>query len=304
MGYVDRFMSSSSSSSNDSSSCHKKVVAEAKRDATIYQLVAISALFLAAKQSDKLSMIDAEILVRVSHGSYSVQEILAMENTLLDALQWRLCGPTSLSVAYHAIALLAKVVDRKQQQQRRGSSSTAPGSSGSSSNRQRISSVIDFTRLQIELAISDYATSVLRNPSTIALASILNSMELLDFTSQEKRSFGRALTDWTNLNSHSEEVDDTRMELHQVFDRQSNDVMSRANAATASSSSSSRSSNKKKDSSSFYSTVSSSRSPVEVSEFTPRSSTSTRRKKSRRRKQEPSPTCVDALNFEKLRLEP
>ena len=303
MGYVDRFMSSSSS--NDSSSCHKKVVAEAKRDATIYQLVAISALFLAAKQSDKLSMIDAEILVRVSHGSYSVQEILAMENTLLDALQWRLCGPTSLSVAYHAIALLAKVVDRKQQQQqqRRGSSSTAPGSSGSSSNRQRISSVIDFTRLQIELAISDYATSVLRNPSTIALASILNSMELLDFTPQEKRSFGRALTDWTNLNSHSEEVADTRMELHQVFDRQSNDVMSRANAATASSSSS-RSSNKKKDSSSFYSTVSSSRSPVEVSEFTPRSSTSTRRKKPRRRKQEPSPTCVDALNFEKLRLEP
>lgn len=302
MGYVDRFMSSSSSSSNDSSSCHKKVVAEAKRDATIYQLVAISALFLAAKQSDKLSMIDAEILVRVSHGSYSVQEILAMENTLLDALQWRLCGPTSLSVAYHAIALLAKVVDRKQQQQRRGSSSTALGS-GSSSNRQRISSVIDFTRLQIELAISDYATSVLRNPSTIALASILNSMELLDFTPQEKRSFGRALTDWTNLNSHSEEVADTRMELHQVFDRQSNDVMSRANAATASSSSS-RSSNKKKDSSSFYSTVSSSRSPVEVSEFTPRSSTSTRRKKPRRRKQEPSPTCVDALNFEKLQLEP
>ena len=298
MGYVDRFMSSSSS--NDSSSCHKKVVAEAKRDATIYQLVAISALFLAAKQSDKLSMIDAEILVRVSHGSYSVQEILAMENTLLDALQWRLCGPTSLSVAYHAIALLAKVVDRKQQQQRRGSSSTAPGSS---SNKQRISSVIDFTRLQIELAISDYATSVLRNPSTIALASILNSMELLDFTSQEKRSFGRALTDWTNLNSHSEEVADTRMELHQVFDRQSNDVMSRANAATASSSSS-RSSNKKKDSSSFYSTVSLSRSSVEVSEFTPRSSTSTRRKKPRRRKQEPSPTCVDALNFEKLRLEP
>jgi len=250
-------------------------------------------------------MIDAEILVRVSHGSYSVQEILAMENTLLDALQWRLCGPTSLSVAYHAIALLAKVVDRKQQQQqqRRGSSSTAPGSSGSSSNKQRISSVIDFTRLQIELAISDYATSVLRNPSTIALASILNSMELLDFTPQEKRSFGRALTDWTNLNSHSEEVADTRMELHQVFDRQSNDAMSRANAATASSSSS-RSSNKTKDSSSFYSTVSLSRSSVEVSEFTPRSSTSTRRKKPRRRKQEPSPTCVDVLNFEKLQLEP
>mmetsp|Transcript_30629 Transcript_30629/g.64796 ORF Transcript_30629/g.64796 Transcript_30629/m.64796 type:complete len:86 (+) Transcript_30629:307-564(+) len=81
MSYVDRFMSSTSNNNNNK--IHAKV-AEAKRDATIYQLVAIASLFLAAKQSDKLSTIDANVLVCVSHGSYSAREIIDMESTILE----------------------------------------------------------------------------------------------------------------------------------------------------------------------------------------------------------------------------
>eukprot|EP01082_Thalassiosira_pseudonana_P014813 g13376.t1 g13376 contig8:549345-549707(+) len=95
-----------------------------------------------------------------------------MEDEVLVALGWRLSDPTALGFANHAIALLGKVV--------------VCGSSRSKTS-SRISSVVDFTRLQIELAICDYRTSVLHKPSTIALASVMNSMGLLDFTTAERR---------------------------------------------------------------------------------------------------------------------
>ena len=222
MSYVDRFMSTASPINGKSlpKALHKKV-AESKSDATVYQLLALSALFLAAKQSSKVSPVNnARVLVRVSHGSYSVQEIIEMESTLLSVLDWRLCGPTASSISYHLIALLSKSIDRKNKYNYKSSNKSDA----------RIASVVDFTRLQIELAVSDYSTSVLRSPSAIALASILNSMELLDFTSHERTMFGRSLMASTkNLTLYSNDVEKARVELHDVFDRQSTTVMKRAN---------------------------------------------------------------------------
>ena len=303
MGYVDQFMSISMDDNNNDGDnndgmpgcgCrrdHERVVARAAANATVYQLVAISALFLAAKQSDvKLTTIDAEVLARVSHGSYSANEILDMENTLLDALRWRVCRPTALGVAHHVIALLNK---------RSSSSRTGASPDDVDRRRRRTASVLDFTRLQIELSVSDYDASVLRRPSAVALASVLNSMELLDFTSRERRDLARALADWTHpkywtggMDPRSAEVDTTRVVLRRVFDRRSDDVVSRAAAAS--------SPNDEKDSPS----VGSSRSPTGVA-FTPRSSTDGgRSKRERRRKPGPSPTCVDAASFGRLKLEP
>ncbi len=208
MGYVDRFVSSPNNNK------HAKIVAEGKNDAAVYQLVTASAVFLVAKQDSNAAdgAVDADVLAKVSHGSYSSGEILAMESTLLEALEWRLCGPTASGMASHAIALLAG-------QQRRG-------------NDDRLYSVVDFARLQIQLSASDYETSVLRRPSEVALAAVLNSMEFLDYSSHEKRKFARTLLERTKLDAQSDEVKGTRAELHRVFDNQSNDLTSRA-AATS-----------------------------------------------------------------------
>jgi hypothetical protein len=139
-----------------------------------------------------------------------------MEDEVLVALGWRLSDPTALGFANHAIALLGKVV--------------VCGSSRSKTS-SRISSVVDFTRLQIELATCDYRTSVLHKPSTIALASVMNSMGLLDFTTAEKKVFARAVQDVTGLEVRSTVVRQCRLELNEVFDRQSEDVLSRGSIA-------------------------------------------------------------------------
>eukprot|EP00581_Thalassiosira_minuscula_P030916 CAMPEP_0183787824 /NCGR_PEP_ID=MMETSP0739-20130205/67742_1 /TAXON_ID=385413 /ORGANISM="Thalassiosira miniscula, Strain CCMP1093" /LENGTH=630 /DNA_ID=CAMNT_0026031917 /DNA_START=5 /DNA_END=1899 /DNA_ORIENTATION=+ len=298
MSYVDRFMSNSNSSSqqrrssseidNSSSSNHQqqsqqkqqlrqklaKTIAQAKSDATIYQLVAISSLFLAAKSSDKLCPVDARVLARMSHGSYSAAEIVDTELLLVEALEWRLCGPTCWNVAQHVIALLRGAVEgchrniRHRRNQHSSRKSPPNPTNDDDRTEERMHSVIDFTRLQIELSVSDYATSVLRKPSRVALAAVLNSVELLDFTSHEKRAFGRSVAEWTAtatmmsvedaqssggsrslvMDVHSEDVALTRMELQRVFDRQSNNVMNRASSTSsdgtkAAPSSSSRSNN-------------------------------------------------------------
>jgi hypothetical protein len=216
MSYVDRLMSSSRTISNRAAAA---TVAQAKQDSMMYQLIAVSSLFLAMKlnssQSVRSSPIDAHTLVLISHDSYSAKEIIDMEQVVLEGLEWRVCGPTSLSIAYEAIALLTKTIP-----------------SNKADKWRRVSSLLDFTRLQIEMSILDYNTSVLRSPSTIALASIMNSMELLDFTMKEKRSFSHTLMKCTvgiqNDIFQSPQMERIRKELHNVFDRQSSNIIDRA----------------------------------------------------------------------------
>jgi len=284
MSYVDRFVSSSSSKLE---SHHAKKVAEAQQDATIYQLVAISSLFLAAKQSDKMAIIDANVLVCVSHGSYSAQEIMDMESIIVEVLDWRLCCPTSIGIAYHAIALLAKVIARRR-------------------SCSIISSVVDFCRLQIELSIMDYETSVLRSPSTVALAAIVNSMELLDFEPQEKRAFGKVLMRRTGVDiryNTNSIIAQTSLDLHQIFDRQSKDVMRKGDVV--------KQEKKMNDPDANCPSVSSSRSPIDVEGLTnfdnstkhhrPSSSstnnTTTSSSRRKHRRQYPSPMTTS--NFER-----
>ena len=323
--YVDRFMSLKSN----------ETAIKAEDDATVYQLIAISSLFLAAKQAgNKLSsssVIDAEVLARVSHGSYSAKEILDTENIILNALDWRLCAPTAQGFAHELIALLVKVLNnigsgsRGGRTSKRADSSSSRGDPPANPDKQRLHSVVDFTRLQIELAVADYSASALRGTSAVALASVLNSMELLDFTRGEKRNFARLVSDCTALKEgvimldvNSKRVNDVRMELQDIFDRQSYDVMSRAAAAASSSSSSSKaetSKSKRKDSAtkSLCSTLSS-RSAVgvdNVSELTSShrfgcSSSRSRKNRPGRTKQSlyPSPHRANTTSFRRLQLEP
>lgn len=226
MGCVDRFMSGGSSDflAADGNRRGRRrqhhrdlLLRRARSDATAYQLLAISALFSSAKMSDKLASIDAEVLAVASHGSYTANEIVETERTLLEALGWRLCQPSAMEVARHVVALLAGVVlvvDNERSSNRR----SAPRH-----HDNRLSSVADFARLQIELSVSCYASSVLRLPSTVAIAAVSNSVELLDFSTRERRSFARILASLGSGGGVVVEVDDNdvegaRRELRDAFD--------------------------------------------------------------------------------------
>jgi len=235
-GYVDRFMSSSSSSLSSgccsiSSSHHRrrrsskksseKIVRDAKRDPTVYQLIAISSLFLASKQhSAKLSLADATIFARVSHGSYSAREILDMEGIIVDALGWRLCGPTVRSLACHFVALLSRQALSKKRNDY--DNKAAP------KNRRRvISTVVDFAMLRCDLALSDYGLSVLHSNEDVALASVLGALERIPEHSttgeggcELRRAFDRAVFDWCGMDVRSDTVEDARDALRDLMDRQ------------------------------------------------------------------------------------
>jgi hypothetical protein len=58
-------------------------------------------------------------------------------------------------------------------------------------------------------------------------------MDLLDFDNNERKIFRRAMADMTGLDLHSIDIADARDELNEVFDRQSESVMSRADVVSS-----------------------------------------------------------------------
>ena len=246
MSYVDRFMSSLPSSSeahvkrdHNVKREHKKIIQQAYNDATVYQLVALSSLFIAIKQlssttisssatsSKKRRDIDAITLANLSHNNYTIKEIINMELVILDVLHWNIMDVTSYSIACYGVAILNKVLYRVH----RVNSSSHGGSSRRAKDKRekiatQINSVIDFTKIQIELSITSYDTSTLTKPSTVAFAAILNSIELLDsssqrFTSKEKDVYYDTILELVDVDFlYDRKVDRMRDVLHDLFDEQ------------------------------------------------------------------------------------
>ena len=213
MAYVDIFLSLRD----------ERAASEARRSVTKLQLLGLVCLSIATKCLE-VAHLDVETLVGASQGCYSADNIREMEIIVLRGLQWRLCAPTCLPIAQRGIALLAKVIPRLE--------------NGENIHNNLISCLIEFTRLQLELAVTDYTSSVLHKPSTVALASILNSMDLLEFDSREKGAFRQAVNDLLGIDTHSKDIMKARQDLNEVFDKQSEDVMNRAAILSTSSSNS------------------------------------------------------------------
>ena len=216
MSLTDRFMSVPS-----------RRAEKALTDVTVYQLVAVSSLFIAAKSDSTHCIVDAKTLVNASHESYTQREIVDMESAILQSVEWRVCGTTSWAVAGHAIALLNKIVHRRAMSTCSSARLSARAIARKGAKKQ-IQTVVDFTRLQVELSVGDYGLCVAHKPSTLAVASVLNSIELLDLDGSDVRSFSRTLEKLVGLDIHSGDVDSARKELHRVFDTQSVSVVERS----------------------------------------------------------------------------
>lgn len=143
MSYLDRYL------------CSKKG-RRSLSDRKEYQLVAMTCLYIAIKIHEPLEM-ETSLLADLSRGCYTEMEFANMEKKILEALVWRVSGPTPLAFAQNLMLFL-------------------PDSIHSSIR----GTIFDYARHQTELAIADHSFVKIR-PSVTGLAAILNAMEGMDY---------------------------------------------------------------------------------------------------------------------------
>ena len=131
-------------------------------DTRYYQLASVCCLQLATKMHEprKLDMESLSILCR---GHYHVDEISRMEYTILFALKWQLCLPTPYTFIDLFIELLPP-------------------------NNICLHRLRDIVHQQIESSIQDYKYVTI-NPSLIAISSLLNALEYMQFPYHLQVSF-------------------------------------------------------------------------------------------------------------------
>ena len=95
---------------------------------------------------------DASLMSRLSRGIHSAEEITTLEYEILIALQWKVNGPTPVQFVNHILELL-------------------PESAQSAADV-----LYEHSHFQTELAVGDYAFVPYVRQSTVAMASILNSL--------------------------------------------------------------------------------------------------------------------------------
>lgn len=153
MSYLDRFL------------CTKKGE-EALCNRKLYQLAAMTALYIAIKLHEPLEM-ETSLLADLSRGCYTEMEFVGMEQTILSALEFRVNGPTPLGFVQHFVAMMPKTV-----------------------HPAVTDLLLDYARYQTELAVSEQSFASIK-PSEIGLAAVLNAMEGMDQTLMPPNEQGR-----------------------------------------------------------------------------------------------------------------
>ncbi|KAL7511897.1 hypothetical protein ACHAXN_009110 [Cyclotella atomus] len=191
MSYLDRFLSTLRPSACRALQYKKE-----------YQLAAMTCLYIAIKLFEPLAM-DTGLLSSISQGCYSESDISDMEKEILTSLGWRMNGPTSHDFLSHILEVLP--------------------SSATASCESIIRTISDFSRFQVELAVSDYDLAI-QKPSIVALAAILNSAEGVDstlFRSQCRRQFLHYITNELSMDPFSAQVNAVRIRLLRLFSKNS-----------------------------------------------------------------------------------
>ena len=142
MSYLDRYLCSRQG---------RSALANRKE----YQLTAMTALYIAIKIHEPLEM-ETALLADLSRGCYEEMEFVHKEEELLQALKWRVGGPTCLGFIQHYLALMPDSV-----------------------HPAIAEALMEYARYQIELAISEHSL-VDMPPSELAFAALLNALEGMD----------------------------------------------------------------------------------------------------------------------------
>ena len=153
MEMVDRFLSITStciSNSADADATTVRAVSdEALRDQSKFQLLTVTALYVAIKVNERVAL-SSDLLAEMCSQVYTIKEIEDMELVLLSGLSWRCHAPTAHEVGLSILSLMLPYVD-------------IPEASWGF--------LMDEMKYLIELAVLDYYFSTQRT-STVALAAI------------------------------------------------------------------------------------------------------------------------------------
>ena len=180
MSYLDRYL------------CSRKG-RRSLSDRKEYQLVAMTCLYIAIKIHEPLEM-ETSLLADLSRGCYTEMEFANMEKKILEALIWRVSGPTPLAFTQNLMLFLPETIH-----------SSVRGA------------IFDYARYQTELAIADHFFVKIK-PSLTGTAALINAMEGMDpsllphkFTSK----FIREITQYTDIDM--QEVEQIQERLSKIM---------------------------------------------------------------------------------------
>ncbi|KAL7440690.1 hypothetical protein ACHAXH_005719 [Discostella pseudostelligera] len=122
-----------------------------------FQLLTVTSLYIAVKTHGE-SALGIDFFCSISCDIYSVDEIEAMERTLLHELSWCISPQTCVQMANHILALVSSDVRFEQ---------------------SIYSAILDEVMYQAEHAVRNYYFATQRQ-STVAMAAIFNTLERLD----------------------------------------------------------------------------------------------------------------------------
>ena len=180
MEMVDRFLSKSSE--------HSEAVL---RDRMKFQLLTMTSLYVAFKTNGRTALA-IDFISSISQNLYTVQEIEAMEWTLLNELAWRISPPTCAHMAHHILSLVSMQVPLDK------------------TTRKFIRDEMNYQAVH---AVREYYF-VTQRPSTMAIAAMLNALDLLSKKQRNCHNICRALVSIMNDEFESiEKILDTKRRL-------------------------------------------------------------------------------------------
>jgi hypothetical protein len=130
----------------------------------------MTALYMSIKIHES-TVLGSEFFAEISKGKYSVEQIETTELMILRQLEYRLSAPTSIQISNHILSLLLPYV------------SLSPST---------WDFILEEVEYQNECTVFDYYFSRQR-PSTVAVASIINSLEQVQISEQDHRALRVAL---------------------------------------------------------------------------------------------------------------
>jgi len=172
---LDRFLCLANADGQDQQDFHP-IALQCLEDRKTFQLAAMTCLYTAIKMSE-VEVMDPSIVASLSRGMCKEDEVIDMESTILQALDWRINGPTSHAAVDHLVQLLDASCPGVQQQHVKRA-------------------IIERARHYVQLAVIEYELMTVR-PTLVAYAAIINALESIsvyDLTSEDRMAFVSDMT--------------------------------------------------------------------------------------------------------------
>lgn len=197
INYLDRFMATPASS-------------QAHADRKVFQLAAMTCLYSAVKIHEPEAM-DPKLVSTLSRGTYSPQEVEAMEAQILFALGWRMNPPTALAFVRMYLDILP---------------------AGFLTTAQR-ETAYELSKFQTELAVNEYDFLSVR-PSVIAYSALVNALESISLNDKVLARISCGLSESANIDVCNDKIFEVQTWLYQSVSTQPGNVVRQPTAVSPS----------------------------------------------------------------------